>query len=266
MDGQPFDTLRAGVDRLRLLKRASGTLLDLLLPEYCAVCEREGAYLCSDGCADGLARLERPYCFVCASPRVPQLCDWCRRSAPAFDSVRAPYEFRGAVRRMVHDLKYRHVRIAVPYMARLLAAYLERNPYPVDAYCPVPLHRRRERGRGFNQSELIAEELGQLTGVPVETAGLRRVRDTPPQVSMESSGERWRNIADAFEYVSDAGGRRYMLIDDVVTTGSTMSACAEALKNAGAANVWGIAFARQGWLPHEDDGDGGDGGVSGVWV
>ena len=163
---------------------------------------------------------------------------------------------------MAHDLKYRHVRIAVPYMAQLLAEYLERNPYPVDAYCPVPLHLRRERSRGFNQSELIARELGQMTGVPVDSDALRRTRNTPPQVSMESPGDRRRNIDDAFECLSDAKGRRYMLIDDVVTTGSTMSACAEALKNAGAANVWGLAFARQGELPHEDDG----GDVRGVWV
>ena len=245
-----------------LLKRASGTLLDLVLPEYCVVCRREGSYLCADGCEDELARLERPYCYLCASPRVPQLCEVCRRAAPAFDSARAPFEFRGGARRMVHDLKYRQIRIAAPYIARLLAAYLERNPYPVDAYCAVPLHPRRERSRGFNQSELITRELSRLTGVPVAAGILRRTRNTPPQVSMATSGDRRRNIADAFECAADAAGRRYMLIDDVVTTGGTMSACAQALKNAGASNVWGLAFARQGSFGDDDDA----GGVSGVWV
>ena len=246
------------------LKEAAVALLDLLLPEYCVVCGREGAYLCSE-CEWELPRLERPYCFLCAAPRVPQLCDSCRRAAPAFDSARAPFEFRGPARRMVHDLKYRHVRIAAPYMARLLAEYLERNPYPIDAYCPVPLHAQRERGRGFNQSELIARKLSELTGIPVETFALRRTRNTRPQVSLESPGDRRRNIEDAFERPGSLGsaeGRRYMLIDDVVTTGSTMSACADALKNAGAAHVWGLAFARQGFFG--DDGD--EGGVSGVWV
>ena len=248
----------------QLLRKTSRALLDLILPERCVVCEREGSYLC-DGCEDGLARLERPYCFVCASPRVPQLCDWCKRDAPAFDSARAPYEFRGAARRMAHDLKYRHVRIASPYMARLLAAYLKRNPYPIDAYCAVPLHRWRERSRGFNQSALLARDLSALTGLPVETTALRRTRNTPPQVSMESSGERRRNIAEAFECVSDVRERRFMLIDDVITTGSTMSACAEALKNAGAANVWGLAFARQGRFGDGDEDAAGD-GASGLWV
>ena len=142
---------------------------------------------------------------------------------------------------------------------------MERNPYPVDAYCPVPLHPRRERSRGFNQSELIAQHLSKLSGVPVDTIALRRTRNTPPQVSMETPGDRHSNIADAFECPSDIEGRRYMLIDDVVTTGSTMSACADALKDAGAANVWGLAFARQGVFGEDED-VAADGGVSGVWV
>jgi len=177
--------------------------------------------------------------------------------------VRAPYEFNGSARRIVHDLKYRRVRIAVPYVARLLAAYLERNPYPVDALCPVPLHKRRERSRGFNQSELITRELGQLAGIPVETGALRRNRDTPPQVNMESPAARHRNIADAFECPNDVRGRRYILIDDVVTTGSTMSDCAHSLKDAGALNVWGIAFARQAQNPADDDSEGVD---SRIWM
>ncbi|MXY45538.1 MAG: ComF family protein [Chloroflexi bacterium] len=207
----------------------------------------------------------RPYCFVCAAPKVPQLCDSCRSSAPAFDSVRAPFEFRGPARRIVHDLKFGGVGIAAPYVARLLAGYLRSNPYPADAYCPVPLHSRRERNRGFNQSSLIARELSALTGVPVEEDALRRSRHTPPQVSMDTAGARHRNIAGAFESAASANGKRYILIDDVVTTGSTMSACAAALKDAGATHVWGIGFARQGSFGDDEDNDRGD-GVSGVWV
>ena len=225
------------------------------------VCKREGSYLCPD-CEPDLPPLQRPYCYICASPRVPQLCDSCRRSAPAFDSVRAPYEYLGSARSIIHDLKYRNVRIAVPYVARLLAAYLERNPYPVDAYCPVPLHPRRERSRGFNQSELIAGELSKITAIPVDKSALCRTRNTPPQVNMETPGDRQRNIADAFECPSDVQNRRYILIDDVVTTGSTMSACADALKDAGAANVWGLAFARQSMFGDDDD----DIRVSQWWV
>ncbi|MCY3543027.1 MAG: ComF family protein [Chloroflexi bacterium] len=237
-------------------------MLNLALPERCVVCGREGRYICH-ACEIELPAMGRPYCVVCAAPEVPQLCDSCYRRAPAFDSVRAPFEFRGPARQIVHDLKYRGVRIAAPYVARLLADYLRRNPYPADAYCPVPLHPRRERNRGFNQSALIARELSALTGVAVDADALRRSRHTPPQVSMDTAGARQRNIADAFECAISANGKRYILIDDVVTTGSTMSACAAALKDAGATHVWGIGFARQGAFGDEDDdGD----GVSGVWV
>lgn len=177
--------------------------------------------------------------------------------------MRAPYEFHGSARRIVHDLKYRNVRIAVPHIARLLAAYLERNPYPVDALCPVPLHPRRERSRGFNQSELIARELSSITGIPMDSTALRRTRNTPPQVSMESPADRQQNIAEAFECSANVENRRYILIDDVVTTGSTMSDCAQALKDAGALNVWGIAFARQAQHPADDDSEG---GVSRIWM
>ena len=250
-----------------LLKRTSLALLDLVLPEHCVACKREGSYLCAD-CEADLPPLQKPYCFLCAGPRVPQLCDSCRRSAPAFDSVRAPYVFRDSARRIVHDLKYRHIRIAAPHIARLLAAYLERNPYPVDTLCPVPLHPRRERSRGFNQSELIARELSRITGIPTDDDALRRTRNTHAQVSMESPEDRRRNIVGAFECSTDMEGRRLMLIDDVVTTGSTMSECADALKNAGAANVWGLAFARQGMLPGDDEhGAGGDGYNAGrLWL
>ena len=229
------------------------SLLNLVIPERCVACEKEGSYLCAE-CAKNLPRLLKPYCFVCASPGVPQLCDWCRRNAPAFDSARAPYEFRGAVRQMTYDLKYRYIRIAAPYIATLMAAYLERNPYPVDAVLPVPLRWWRERGRGYNQSALLAKELSRLTGIPLDTTTLRRTRNTPPQVNMESPNDRRRNTYEAFECALDVEGQRYMLIDDVITTGSTMSACVDALKNAGAAFVYGIAFARQGgWGDDTDD-------------
>ncbi len=233
----------------RALRRASAAALELLMPLRCVSCGREGAYICG-ACAPRLPVLRRPFCHICAAPNVPQLCDGCRQYAPSFDSVRAPFVFDGAVREMVYDLKYRGVRIAAPHMASLLADYLRRNPYPVDALTAVPLHSRRERRRGYNQSALIAQGLSALTGIPLRTDALRRIRNTPPQVSMGTSGERRRNIVEAFECPAavhhDVAGRNLMLIDDVVTTSSTMSACANALKDAGASHVWGIAFARQG--------------------
>ena len=94
-------------------------------------------------------------------------------------------------------------------------------------------------------AQSLARELGKLTGLPLANRALRRTRNTPPQVSMESHDERRKNIQSAFECVDDVAGQAVLLIDDVVTTGSTMSACAEVLKAAAATSVWGLALARQ---------------------
>lgn len=224
---------------------AGSKLLDLALPVKCVVCGQEGQYIC-EGCQNELPLLQRPYCYLCANPNVPQLCRWCFENSPRFDRARAPYRYDGPVRQIVLDLKFRGVRIAAPHMARLLARYLERNPYPVEALIPVPLHPKRERQRGYSQSGLLCEELGKLTGIPVNDCSLFRARNTAPQVEMESPEARRSNIARAFECAPGLEGARVMLVDDVITTGNTMSACAEELKVAGAASVWGLAFARQG--------------------
>ena len=129
-------------------------------------------------------------------------------------------------------------------MGRLLHTYLERAPRAADLIVPVPLHPSRVRERGYNQSELLARELSRLTGIPSEPDLLRRTRDTAPQVTMEGYEQRRRNIAGAFECVSDPSGRSVLLVDDVATTGSTMSACAAPLKAKGATTVWGLSLAR----------------------
>ena len=239
--------LRFNLRRMRLweaLPRLVSPALDLLFPLNCAVCNREGRVLCQ-GCEAALPRLEMPYCSICASPGVAGLCDWCASTRPAIDGIRAPYLMDGAVRDLVYGLKYRNLRAAAPDMGRLLSGYLQSNRVPADVLVPVPLHGRRERERGYNQSALLARQLSKISGTPVAAKALHRTRNTPPQVSIAGHEERRHNIEGAFECRSPLGGRRVLLIDDVVTTGSTMSACAAALKTAGVSSVWGLAVARQ---------------------
>ena len=150
----------------------------------------------------------------------------------------------GGVRDIVFDLKYRGIRALAPDIGELLARHLESSRLAADLIVPVPLHGRRERERGYNQAGLLARELGRRTGLPVESM-LRRTKNTPPQVDMTGPENRRANIEAAFECVADVRGRRVILVDDVVTTGSTMGACAAPLKAAGASKVWGLAFARQ---------------------
>ena len=215
-----------------------------MLPRRCASCGRNGSFLCAP-CEASLSLLERPYCLLCARPGVGRLCERCASSQPSFDGVRAVCLFDGAARDLVHRLKYDNFRAVAPDMARLLADLLNPGRMEGVIIAPVPLHPRRERVRGYNQSELLAREVGRETGLAVRPGIVRRVRNTPPQVSIENYEERRSNIEGSFACPAGLDGESVLLIDDVVTTGSTMSACAAALKAAGARSVWGLAFARQ---------------------
>ena len=155
----------------------------------------------------------------------------------------------GAIQEAIYALKYRNVRAAAPALGDLIARWLESSTAPGEALVPVPLHRRRLRSRGYNQSALLARELSRRIDLPVLDNLLVRTRDSPPQVSLASREERVRNVEGSFDCVGNARGRSLILVDDVVTTGSTISACAKALKAGGASSVWGLALARTADYP-----------------
>ena len=172
------------------------------------------------------------------------MCQGCHAYPLRTDSIKAAFVLEGPVREMIYGLKYRNVRASAPQMARLLAEKEASALAAADVLVPVPLHPRRERYRGYNQSALLASALADLAGTASEPALLSRSRNTPPQVDL-TGHERRRNIADAFTSTPAVAGRKVLLVDDVVTTGASMSACAAALKAAGASSVRGLAFARQ---------------------
>ena len=110
---------------------------------------------------------------------------------------------------------------------------------------PVPLHPRRLRSRGYNQSELLAGSLAAEAGLDLDVGALSRVKHSAPQVGATRE-QRRANVSGSFQCASDFTGRSIILLDDVATTGSTLSACALALKDAGASSVWGLVLAREG--------------------
>jgi ComF family protein len=132
-------------------------------------------------------------------------------------------------------------------MGELVARYFQGAPLPVDVLVPVPLHPRRQRVRGYNQSMLLARELSSRLDLPVAAGALIRRVNTPPQAKAAEAGARRRNMAGAFDCRPGAlDGRRVLLVDDVTTTGATLDACARALlPKGGAASVWGLTFARE---------------------
>jgi ComF family protein len=132
-------------------------------------------------------------------------------------------------------------------MGQLMAECLDGAALPVDVVVPVPLHPRRQRLRGYNQSTLLAREVSRRLGLTLASEALVRRRDTPPQAKAVEAGARRRNVAGAFDCPAGvAAGRRVLLVDDVTTTGATLDACARALlAEGGAAGVWALTFARE---------------------
>ena len=228
-----------------MLSKLARSALDLVFPIHCAGCGREGGVICQQ-CANGLERLAPPYCRVCSAPGVSGLCYWCRQDTRGFDSLRSPFRFEGAVRDAIHRLKYKGERASAGLLAGFMAEYLERNPEQVDALIPSPLHPLRLRSRGYNQSALLACEIGKRLSLPVREDLLVRISNPRPQVETQSQQERRENVAGNFECRADATGLTALLIDDVATTGSTLSECALALKADGAVKVHALTFAREG--------------------
>ena len=227
-----------------LLSKVTASTLDLLFPIQCAGCRKEGKIICEE-CIPGLAELAQPYCNICASPKTLSPCRNCLENRPAVDGIRAPYLFEGAIRNAVHSFKYRGVRAAAPDLGRLMAEFLDSHRMPGEVIVPVPLHSRRLRQRGYNQAALLARQLAKLKGLELKEGLLVRTTDTLPQVEAASRSQRRDNMQGNFRTKRDVSGLKAILVDDVATTGSTLSACAAALKSSGAATVWGLVLARE---------------------
>ncbi len=223
------------------LKRVA---LDLLFPQWCIGCGREGDYICS-ACRQGLPVITPPICPRCGRPQsLGVICRDCNDVPVEIDGIRSPFIFNGVIRQAVHELKYRNLRALVPVLAGLLYDYLVKNPVPGDILVPVPLHPKRWRERGYNQSALLAWELGKSTGLGVVTDCLVRHSYSQPQARSAGVSERQKNVAGAFTCLDGRlKGKQVIIIDDVSTSGATLNACAAALKSGGAAQVWGLVMA-----------------------
>jgi ComF family protein len=212
------------VSQIKLLARQVSTAaLDLVFPPHCVNCERVGSFLC-------------PRCLATVT-QAPA------RSLPQFDGIRVRANYEGAVSSAIHAFKYeRQIRLVEP-LGRLLSEMLQDVDWPVDLVTAVPLHTQRLRERGYNQAALLAAYLAQTRGWEFTPAALVRIRETASQVQLNAQ-ERLVNVADAFR--ADAGvvsGKNVLVLDDVLTTGATLSACADALWSAGARAVFGAALA-----------------------
>ena len=226
-----------------LLDRASRAALDLLFPPRCGVCRAGGELLCDD-CIDDLPAADGRRCQRCWMPVArTALCRHCGESPPAYVSIRAPYVMDGAARRLAHELKYEGMTALAAPMARLMTGHVDATD--VDLVVGVPLHRSRERARGYNQAEELAKHIAALTALRTDRRAVRRVRATAPLVKTMHREERSEIMRGAFTGSREhLAGARVLLIDDVVTTGTTLDACAQAMRSVGAREVRCLTWAR----------------------
>ena len=228
------------------LTKFRGAALDLFFPQRCLGCGEEGDLLCRT-CQKNLTKLMPPVCPKCGRPQPGGiLCPACVSWKASIDGIRSPLKFAGLTREAVHQLKYKNLRSLARPLANLLGEYLAANPLPAEALVPVPLHPKRLRERGYNQSYLLARELGKILNLPVVDKSLERVKFVLPQAQTKSVDERHRNVREAFRCLNSIlKNQSVLLIDDVATSGATLDACARALKSAGAISVWGLVLARE---------------------
>lgn len=214
-------------------------LLDVLLPPTCAACGAAGWPLCA-GCTDLVGVISPPWCERCGRPWEESLGSCADCPPPAVERARAPFLYDGPVSRAIRGMKFSGWHALGRHLAGAMAQVAD-DVLPADVITWVPLSRRRRARRGFDQAQVIAEEVAALLDLPVRSL-LRRTRDTRAQ-ARKGGAERRRALRDAFVATSDPP-RRVILVDDVLTTGATAAACAEVLTRGGAERVSVLTAAR----------------------
>lgn len=235
------------------LRATFGLVVDVALPQLCASCREPvgDAGVCA-ACWSKLSFIAPPYCERLGIPFTydpgPGILSMeAIADPPAYHRARAAVRYDDVARTLVHALKYGDRLDLAPTMGRWMATAGKPLLDSADALVPVPLHWRRQWARRFNQSALLAEVVAKAADVPVSYRALKRAKATPQQVGL-SQAARAQNVQGAFRVPPDGkaeiAGRRLILVDDVLTSGATMDACARALLRAGAAQVDALVFAR----------------------
>ncbi len=235
---------------LKLLKEA---ILSILYPRslFCISCGKQISGISKRGvcglCYESLPFIGQTSCISCGRPieDSDEKCVECKRHGYCFDKGISVFEYSQSIQQLIHRFKYYNQYYLSSSLGYLMyEAYKERGGWRVDVIIPVPLHPKREKSRGYNQSALLADSVSCFLGINNREEVLIRKIDTPTQTRL-SGAERRKNLTDAFE-VADCKsieGKCILLIDDVFTTGATADICSRVLKEAGARKVYILTLA-----------------------
>lgn len=256
LSGEKGNRITAKVSLKDILKKFVDPFILIFFPSTCKICgkflENPGEKIVCGNCL-GRAEIHRgEVCPVCGRfyhlrTDRSTICGDCLKERPSFEKHRAAGHYTGTLRQMIILFKYRQHESLKSPLAGLLLKNSEAKKIleGVDLIVPVPLHPARQKERGFNQAELLAEELSRRVRLPVARGVLVKTRKTLAQVSLEAE-ERKRNLTGAFRVKKPGkiAGRVILLVDDVFTTGSTCRECSGALLEAGAREVRVLTLAR----------------------
>jgi len=233
-------------------RKISQAVLNFALPPKCLSCRNVvdvHGHICPD-CWDTITIIELHKCHICGLPfefdqGKNAICQYCRKDKPKFNKAHAFCTYDGAARRMAVSLKFADAMHLAPHMAKMMLIMGSKLVSKADIIAPVPLHYRRQVMRKYNQASLLAANIAKLTGKPYAPFLLKRTRHTAQQTKLHKK-DRKSNVEGAFKVSdkTDIFGKTILLVDDVMTTGATLSVCAKALKERGAKKVYCLVFAR----------------------
>lgn len=231
-------------------------ILDLLFPKFCIGCQKEGAFLCED-CRGLLDIVEKNYCLcdskICLPAGRLGKCPKCSEKRLAGLYFALSFKDISLAKKLIYQFKYPpYLKGLAKTLAGIIIEHLvlaKNNTEEIwqnAVLIPVPLDKKKLKTRGYNQSEELAKELSKVLQVPVLSDVLIKIKQTKSQMSL-SKADREKNLAGAFTIKNQEkiSNKKIFLVDDVYTTGSTMSECAKILRKSGAKSVWGICIARE---------------------
>ena len=216
-------------------------------PEVCPNCGKvvKDIGLCKD-CEESFRFIQSPTCAICGRPVDNEgvyICDECKNTKHYFKRNISTFEYKGDIKECIYRFKYANMRCYSDFFA--LSSYRRYGKiiksWNVDVIVPVPMYKKKQRKRGYNQAEEFAKALSRMTGVKVDSKLLIRRKDTVPMKSL-SKQQRYENLKQAFAVRGKSNYKRVLVVDDIFTTGSTIDACARVLKKNGVETVYSFCI------------------------